>query len=119
VDYDAERPALARILPREVADATPTQPPPLLAHARPFVELVERFRAEVRDDPLVQARPIDPVHLASAIVGTTVFFVAAMPTLVPAGSIHWPRSPGVAPQEVPASRGACSRPGAAAPAEET
>jgi hypothetical protein len=39
----------------------------------------------VKDDPLIRARPIDPVHLASAIVGTTVFFVAAMPALVPAG----------------------------------
>jgi TetR/AcrR family transcriptional regulator len=85
VDYVAARPALARILLREVADGSPAQPPAVLAHARPFVALVERFRDEVRDDPLAQARPIDPVHLASAIVGTTVFFVAAMPTLVPEG----------------------------------
>jgi TetR/AcrR family transcriptional regulator len=85
VDQIAARPALARILLREVADATPAQPPPVLAHARPFAELVERFRHEVRHDPLVQSHPIDPVHLASAIVGTTVFFVAAMPTLVPDG----------------------------------
>ena len=42
-------------------------------------------RGFMRDDPLVQSHPIDPVHLASAIVGTTVFFVAAMPTLVPDG----------------------------------
>jgi TetR/AcrR family transcriptional regulator len=85
VDSIALRPALARILLREVADAAPGQPLPLLAQARPFVELVEHFRSEIRDDPLVASRPIDPVHLASAIVGTTVFFVAAMPLLVPDG----------------------------------
>jgi hypothetical protein len=71
VDQIAARPALARILLREVADATPAQPPPVLAHARPFAELVERFRHEVRHDPLVQSHPIDPVP--------------AMPTLVPDG----------------------------------
>jgi TetR/AcrR family transcriptional regulator len=85
VDYVAERPALARILLREVADASRDHPPAVVAAAAPFVELVERFRAEMRDDPLALARPIDPVHLASAIVGTTVFFVAGMPALVPEG----------------------------------
>jgi TetR/AcrR family transcriptional regulator len=83
VDYVAGRPALARILLREVADGAGEQSPALLGQIEPFVELVERFRKAVRDDPLARSSPIDPVHLASAIVGTTVFFVAAMPTLVP------------------------------------
>ena len=85
VDYVGARPSLARILLREVASARPDVPPPVLAEIRPFVELVERFRTEVRDDPLARTAPIDPAHLASAIVGSTVFFVAAMPALVPGG----------------------------------
>jgi TetR/AcrR family transcriptional regulator len=85
VDYIAARPAFARILLREVADASRDHPPAVLAQAPPFVALVERFRAEVREDPVARAREIDPVHLASAILGTTIFFVAAMPSLVPEG----------------------------------
>ena len=83
VDYVGARPSLARLLLREVADASPETPPALLRHIEPFVALVERFRDETRDDPLALSRPIDPVHLASAVVGSTVFFVAAMPGLVP------------------------------------
>jgi TetR/AcrR family transcriptional regulator len=84
VDYVAGRPALARILLREVADGPRQETPPaVLAQIQPFVDVVERFRKEVRDDPLARSAAIDPVHLASAIVGTTVFFVAAMPKLVP------------------------------------
>ena len=41
-------------------------------------EVFERDAAE-----LAQLSPIDPVHLASTIAGATVFFVAAMPALVP------------------------------------
>ncbi len=83
VDYVGERPSLARILLRETADGATERTPALLRQIAPFVELVERFRAETRNDPLALARPIDPAHLASAIAGATVFFVAAMPTLVP------------------------------------
>lgn len=83
VDYVAERPSLARILLRETADGHTERTPALLRQIGPFVTLVERFRDETRDDPLARAHPIEPAHLASAIAGATVFFVAAMPTLVP------------------------------------
>jgi len=83
VDYVGARPSLARLLLREVADASPETPPALMRHIEPFVALVERLRDETRGDPLARAHPIDPVHLASAVVGSTVFFVAAMPGLVP------------------------------------
>jgi len=82
VDYVGVRPSLARLLLREVADGSPETPPALMRHIEPFVTLVERFRDETRGDPLARAHPIDPVHLASAVVGSTVFFVAAMPGLV-------------------------------------
>ena len=81
VDYLGERPALARILLREIADGSPDDPPAVIAQVRPFVELVNRFREETRDDPAARTGPIDPAHLASAIVGSTVFFVTAMPML--------------------------------------
>jgi TetR/AcrR family transcriptional regulator len=83
VDYVAARPALARIVLREVADGAEAGPLPILAQVGPFLALVDRFRDSVRDDPAYRATPIDAVHVASAIVGATVFFVAAMPSLMP------------------------------------
>jgi TetR/AcrR family transcriptional regulator len=80
VDYVGARPSLARLLLREVAGAGDGAPPPLVAHLGPFFELIERVAAE---RPGLRAAPIDPVHLASTIAGATVFFVAAMPALIP------------------------------------
>lgn len=77
------RPTLARLLLREAADGTPESPPALLRHTQPFVELAQRVVQESVGDPLLIAPAIDPIHLASTIVGATVFFVAAMPTLAP------------------------------------
>ena len=77
------RPTLARLLLREAADGTPESPPALLRHTQPFVELAQRVVHENAGDPLLIAPPIDPIHLASTIVGATVFFVAAMPGLTP------------------------------------
>jgi TetR/AcrR family transcriptional regulator len=83
VDYVGRRPSLARLLLREVADATPSRQPAILGHIRPFFDLVERFLAEHAGDDLPRLIPIDPAHLAGTIAGATVFLVAAMPTLVP------------------------------------
>jgi TetR/AcrR family transcriptional regulator len=83
VETLGSRPTLARLLLREAADGTPESPPALLRHTQPFVELVQRVVRESAGDPLLVAPPIDPIHLASTIVGGTVFFVAAMPGLAP------------------------------------
>jgi TetR/AcrR family transcriptional regulator len=80
VDFVGARPSFARLLLREVANATPGTPPALLAHLGPFFELIERVTAGLPSGP---APPIDPVHVASTIAGATVFFVAAMPALIP------------------------------------
>jgi TetR/AcrR family transcriptional regulator len=86
VDYIATRPSLARLLLREVADATPSHPPALQRHIRPFFSLIQQLLREHKDDPLASAPPIDAVHLASTIAGATVFFVAAMPALLQGSS---------------------------------
>jgi TetR/AcrR family transcriptional regulator len=83
VDFVGRRPSFARILLREVADATPDLPPTLLRHTQPFISLVER---EVYDRPgglgPLKDTGIDPIHVASTVAGATVFFVAAMPALL-------------------------------------
>jgi len=79
IDYIAARPALVRLLLREVADGSLAQ---LGRHIRPFFDLVGRMLADPTD-PLAHGATVDPVNLASAIAGSTVFFVAAMPILLP------------------------------------
>lgn len=83
VDYVGARPSTARLLLREVADAAPGHRPPVLEHTQPFFELVRKQVFERESAEIAKLSSIDPVHLASTIAGATVFFVAAMPALVP------------------------------------
>jgi TetR/AcrR family transcriptional regulator len=82
-DYVGARPTLARILLREVANATPESRAALLAHTRPFTDLIRREIFERPDFRQHRLARIDPVHVASTVAGTTIFFVAAMPALLP------------------------------------
>ena len=83
VDYVGRRPSIARLVLREVADASRQRGAGLLEQTRRLRELVQH---EVLDRPNrkeTKLAAVDPVHMASAVAGATVFFVAAMPTLVP------------------------------------
>lgn len=87
VDYVASRPTMARLLLREVADATPERQPAVVQHARPILAALDHVIREGQEKGIFQ--PLDPIHLASTIAGATVFFVAATPLL---GS-DWPHDP--------------------------
>ena len=109
VDFVGHRPSFARILLREVADASPDLPPTLLRHTQPFVSLVQRevYDREEGTGPLKDTG-IDPIHVASTVAGATVFFVAAMPALVAGprrGSLE-PRAPRDPPRPGAARRAA-------------
>lgn len=83
VDYVGRRPSIARLVLREVADANRERGAGLLGQTRRLRQLVQH---EVFDRPSrkrTKLAAVDPVHTASAVAGATVFFVAAMPTLVP------------------------------------
>lgn len=83
VDYVGRRPSVARLVLREVADANRKHGAGFLEQTRRLRQLVQR---EVLDRPTrreTKLAAVDPVHMASAIAGATVFLVAAMPTLVP------------------------------------
>ena len=83
VDFVGQRPSFARILLREVADASPDLPPTLLRHTQPFVSLVKREVYSRPEGPgPLKDTGIDPIHVASTVAGATVFFVAAMPALL-------------------------------------
>jgi TetR/AcrR family transcriptional regulator len=83
VDFVGRRPTLARILLREAADATPERGQALRAHTEPFTALIRRHVFERPGFRAARIDPIDPLHVASTVVGATVFLVAAMPALVP------------------------------------
>jgi len=83
VAFVGAKPAVARILLREAADATPERRVALLAHTEPFIALIRRCVLDRPDFGRARLERIDPVHVASTVVGATVFLVAAMPSLVP------------------------------------
>jgi TetR/AcrR family transcriptional regulator len=82
VDYVARRPALPRLLLREVLDAG-GQPPALRGELEPFFVLVRGVVARSGADPLLRDPRLDPAHVASAIAGTSVLYLTALPVLVP------------------------------------
>jgi TetR/AcrR family transcriptional regulator len=88
VEFVGRRPTLARILLREAA-ATPDRRHALAAHTGSFTALVRRHVLERPEFRRERLEPIDPVHVASTVVGATVFLVAAMPALLP-GRRHEP-----------------------------
>jgi TetR/AcrR family transcriptional regulator len=83
IDTLAERPSTARILLREVADGRTGQEPPVVKHTRAFFELIGQALAKSGGDVLAHAEPVHPVHLAAVVTGATVFYIAAMPALLP------------------------------------
>ena len=85
VDAVALRPTLARLILRQAADA-PDAPPDfreLLPRADHFLALTSRLLEEgSRSGELQPIRP-DPFHVIAAAVGSTVFYVAALRSLLP------------------------------------
>lgn len=83
VDYVGGRPSVARLILREAANASSEQRAAVLDHTAPFAELIQREVFERPDFKDAKLNRVDPVHLASVVSGSTVFFVAAMPALLP------------------------------------
>jgi len=83
VDFAGDRPSVARILLREVANATPDRRAAMLAHTRPFTDLIRKEIFERPDFARAGLAKVDPVLVASTVAGPTVFLVAAMPALLP------------------------------------
>jgi TetR/AcrR family transcriptional regulator len=82
IDYVGERPALARVLLREVADGVDGERTVLARHIAPIADLAKRFLDEWKQSGLPRPSEVEPAHVASTITGATVFFVSAMPRLL-------------------------------------
>ncbi|MBI3786421.1 MAG: TetR family transcriptional regulator [Deltaproteobacteria bacterium] len=97
VGYVAERPAVARLLLWEAADGSPDR---VFAAAGRGAAVISALTSAIREGQRQGSlQPIDPIHFIFTIVGATVFFVAAMPRMVP----DWPFDP-LSPQQLAAHR---------------
>jgi len=83
IDYLGERPTFGRLLLREAAEARPERRAPLLEKIEPLHALARRFLESRRGDGMPRLPSLGPAHMASTIAGASVFFVAALPALVP------------------------------------
>lgn len=93
VDAIVARPTLARLILRLVADGTaPATHGVFLDDNKLAMQFLALFQQGCRNGDL---KPLhdNPFHAASAVVGTTVFFVAALAALVPQGRFE-PLGPG-------------------------
>ncbi|MCW5829205.1 MAG: TetR family transcriptional regulator [Deltaproteobacteria bacterium] len=92
VDYLAARPSLPRLLLREIADASPRPSDAILKSVMPFFQMIQKGYMEgVRQ----VKRPADPaaaLAFCSVVSGATIFQLAAIPALSPAG-IQMPTGP--------------------------
>jgi AcrR family transcriptional regulator len=88
VDAVAGRPSLARLILRYVADAKEQPPQDLLStDNQTLLNFWSLFQKGRKSGEL---RPVhdDPFHAASAIIGTTVFYVAGLSALIPQGKFE-------------------------------
>jgi len=93
VDFNAHRPAFARIILRLAADASDADRPAVERFVTPFLTLLEQTIELGEQEGALEPIVRDPLQLASTIAGSTVFFLAAMPALAPASKKFDPLSP--------------------------
>jgi TetR/AcrR family transcriptional regulator len=92
VDFVAERPAVARLLLREAASASPGTRSELAQASAPILSAFHRLLEQGRRDGSLAPLHADPFQFASAVAGMTLFGAVAMPALA-AGAPAEPPGP--------------------------
>ncbi len=82
VDYMGRHPIAARIAMRESVNPDPRLREELQAQARPFLSLLEAIFEEGERAGVFRPLRSDPLHFVSIVAGATLFYVAALPTVV-------------------------------------
>ncbi len=82
VDYMGRRPDAARIAIRESVSPDPELQSEIQRQSLPFLALLESTFAEGERTGAFRPLRSDPLHFASAVGGATLFYVAALPTIV-------------------------------------
>lgn len=83
IDFGGEHPAFPRLILRLAADASAADRPAVERLASPFLTLLEQTVEEGERTGILKPLTRDPLQLASTLAGATVFFLSAMPALVP------------------------------------
>jgi AcrR family transcriptional regulator len=81
VDFVGERPSVARLLLREVADASRSGPSELAQASAPILGAFHRLLEQGRRDGSLAPIPADPFQYVSAVAGMTLFHAASLPAL--------------------------------------
>jgi TetR/AcrR family transcriptional regulator len=85
VDAIQARPALARLILRHAADAEERPANPLFPAAERLLRMAWALFEDGRRSGELQPLHDDPFHVASALMGATVFYVSALAPLLPLG----------------------------------
>jgi TetR/AcrR family transcriptional regulator len=83
VAFVGRRPAAARITLREASADDPSVRAEVRARAAPFLALLTRVFEEGERSGALRPIRSDPFHFVSALAGTILFYVAALPSFVP------------------------------------
>ena len=75
-------PTAARLALRESINPDPTIREEIQAQARPFLSLLEMIFEEGERSGVFRPLRSDPLHFVSTVAGSTLFYVAALPTFV-------------------------------------
>jgi TetR/AcrR family transcriptional regulator len=100
VDTVTARPTLARLILRHAAEADEHGLQALFPLAGHFVEVAWKLFEEARARGECKPLHDDPFHVASVVIGATVFYVAALAPLAPSASFK----PVLTPEQVAAHK---------------
>jgi AcrR family transcriptional regulator len=82
VDYIGQHPTVARLALRESLNTGSEIREEIQAQSQPFLSLLEMIFEEGELSGIFRPLRSDPLHFVSTVVGSTLFYVAALPTLV-------------------------------------
>lgn len=82
VDYMGQHPTAARLALRESINPVPEIREEIQAQARPFFALLEMIFEEGERSGVFRPLRSDLLHFVSTVAGSTLFYVAALPTFV-------------------------------------
>jgi len=82
VDYMGRHPTAAQLALRESIQSDPKLREEIQAQAQPFLSLLEMIFEEGERSGVFRPLRSDPLHFVSTVVGSTLFYVAALPTFV-------------------------------------
>lgn len=82
VDYMGQHPAVARLALRESMSSDSKIREEIQAQSQPFLSLLDMIFEEGERSGIFRPLRSDPLHFVSTVAGSTLFYVAALPTFV-------------------------------------